>query len=232
MVLTHWYEQPLGRRVLAVETAWLESQLPHAFGYYLVQMGQLSQTHWLELSPITRRFGLASHVDRACPLPLVLSDELQLPFACDSVDVMVLVHVLEYCRDPLRLLAEIYRCLMPEGCLLILGFNALSLWQLWPLSRTGFPKKPMLISPYRLRRYLSTLNYEVLSVDSLMQRPPIINEACFERLAFLEKLGSRYWPEKAGCYGLHAVKKVEAMIPYRPSWQSYCTESSKPLAGQ
>jgi ubiquinone/menaquinone biosynthesis C-methylase UbiE len=58
----------------------------------------------------------------------VWCDLLDLPFEAQSVDLIVMPHTLEFTRDPHRLLREAERVLMPEGQLIILGFNSLSLW--------------------------------------------------------------------------------------------------------
>ena len=58
----------------------------------------------------------------------VWCDLLDLPFEAQSVDLIVMPHTLEFTSDPHRLLREAERVLMPEGQLIILGFNSLSLW--------------------------------------------------------------------------------------------------------
>ncbi len=58
----------------------------------------------------------------------VWCDLLDLPFEAQSVDLLVMPHTLEFARDPHRLLREAERVLVPEGQLIILGFNSLSLW--------------------------------------------------------------------------------------------------------
>ncbi len=53
-------------------------------------------------------------------------DLLDLPFEAQSVDLLVMPHTLEFTSDPHRLLSEAERVLMPEGQLIILGFNSLA----------------------------------------------------------------------------------------------------------
>ena len=55
----------------------------------------------------------------------VWCDLLDLPFEAQSVDLLVMPHTLEFTSDPHRLLREAERVLMPEGQLIILGFNSL-----------------------------------------------------------------------------------------------------------
>ncbi|MCQ4062135.1 class I SAM-dependent methyltransferase, partial [Klebsiella pneumoniae] len=54
----------------------------------------------------------------------------ELPFESQSLDMIVLPHVLEFSEDPHQLLREVERVLMPEGRVVITGFNPMSLWGL------------------------------------------------------------------------------------------------------
>ena len=53
-----------------------------------------------------------------------------LPFPDHSLDLVVLPHALELSRDPHLTLREVERVLVPEGRVMILGFNPASLWGL------------------------------------------------------------------------------------------------------
>lgn len=51
-----------------------------------------------------------------------------LPFPSASLDLVVLPHGLELARDPHDTLREVERVLVPEGRVVIAGFNPASLW--------------------------------------------------------------------------------------------------------
>ena len=53
-----------------------------------------------------------------------------LPFPSNSLDLVVLPHTLELARDPHQTLREVERVLVPEGRVVIVGFNPASLWGL------------------------------------------------------------------------------------------------------
>ena len=55
-------------------------------------------------------------------------DFTELPFASHSLDLVVLPHVLEFSTDPHQVLREVERVLIPEGQVIICGFNPTSLW--------------------------------------------------------------------------------------------------------
>jgi SAM-dependent methyltransferase len=53
-----------------------------------------------------------------------------LPFPNQSLDLVLLPHTLELARDPHDTLREVERVLVPEGRVVIVGFNPASLWGL------------------------------------------------------------------------------------------------------
>ncbi len=54
-----------------------------------------------------------------------------LPFASESLDLVLVQHAMEEHESSDAFAAEIARVLAPEGAVLILGFNPLSLWRPW-----------------------------------------------------------------------------------------------------
>lgn len=58
-------------------------------------------------------------------------DPGELPLAGESCKLVVVQHLLERLDEPAACMTEIARVLAPEGVLLVLGFNPLSLWRPW-----------------------------------------------------------------------------------------------------
>src|SRR5690625_7142418 len=56
-----------------------------------------------------------------------------LPFETQSIDLILLPHVLENAYDPHQVLREVERVLVTEGRVIITGFITLSLWGMWVL---------------------------------------------------------------------------------------------------
>lgn len=67
------------------------------------------------------------HDNEAKPLVVVQQFD-ELPFASASIDLVVLPHVLEFAEEPHQILREVERVLIPEGQVIICGFNPVSLW--------------------------------------------------------------------------------------------------------
>lgn len=222
MGLQAWYEQPSGQRFGIAETRILEDILPLLFGYYLVALGEPVGSDALAFSPVSRRWfmGFPGALERRVDLQV---EPGQLPFATDSVDVLILSHVLECCADPISALKEVDRVLIPEGHIIILGFNPYSLWGLWPgLSRRRRVNRPLqggaMHSVPRLRSWLALLGLETLKVRFHSYRPPMHSTVGYSRLALLETVGQRYLRPLGGGYVLLAKKRVSTLTPIRPRW--------------
>jgi SAM-dependent methyltransferase len=121
--LSGWLTTPQGAYVLDWELAQFDSAVDDVFGFRAVQIG-LPEVDFLRQNRINFRFSLALE-----PGAALAADPLQLPLASQSVDLVVLPHVLEGHHNPHEVLREAERVLMPEGHIVISGFNTLSLWR-------------------------------------------------------------------------------------------------------
>ncbi len=145
-----------------------------------------------------------------------------LPMASDSIDVIVLPHTLEFETDPHQVIREAERVLIPEGHVVILGFNPWSLWGLWRLflRRGSYP-------PWcgnfrgltRIKDWLALLGFDNIEEQGYFFRPPLQNVRVMQKLGFMENVGARWWPGLAGCYVLLAKKRVATLTPIKPSWR-------------
>jgi SAM-dependent methyltransferase len=135
--LLRWFDTPAGRALLAAERA-VCRQLATAPGFRLVHLGVAPGHGVADCFGQHCRFSLAevpgSGVDA-----VVSFDALPLP--SDTVDVVVLHHVLDFAPYPHGVLVEAARTLRPGGRLILIGFNPYSLvgvrkWLLSPLRKT------------------------------------------------------------------------------------------------
>ncbi len=214
--LDDWLQTAQGRYVMAWEQARVEAVLADVFGYNALQLG-LPQIDLLARNriPLRQTAGESGAVD-------VLCDLRQLPFAAQSIDLVVMPHVLEFHHDPHQILREVERVLIPEGQLVIVGFNPLSLWGL--LRRLGhrndrFPWNGSYISVLRLKDWLQLLGFEVDRGNFGCYMPPYEDECWLKRGHFLEAAGDRWWGFAGAVYLLRAVKRVHGMRLILPAWK-------------
>jgi SAM-dependent methyltransferase len=214
--LSGWLTTPQGAYVLDWELAQFDSAVDDVFGFRAVQIG-LPEVDFLRQNRINFRFSLALE-----PGAALAADPLQLPLASQSVDLVVLPHVLEGHPNPHDVLREVERVLRPEGQVVISGFNTISLWrarQLFASRHNGAPWDAKFIGLLRLREWLRVLGFDLNGGKFGCYAPPFRNEVWLKRFAFMEKAGARWWPVTGGVYVVRAVKRVHAMRIVTPAWR-------------
>jgi len=213
--LSGWFGTPQGAYVLGWEQAQFDSAVEDVFGFRAAQVG-VPETDFLRHNRIQFRFSLALE-----PGAALAADPLQLPLAAQSVDLLVLPHVLEFHSDPHGVLREVERVLMPEGQVVISGFNTVSLWRLRQVftRRRLAPWDARFIGLLRLREWLKVLGFELNGGQFGCYAPPFRHPRWLERFDFLEKAGARWWPLAGGVYVVRAVKRVAGMRVITPAWR-------------
>lgn len=217
-----WFSRPLGQYLLEREQDILDDLLPNLFGYHIMQFGLLSDGELLRGSPISHRIcvQLESEGELHAAADLHCTTD-KLPLATDSVDVVVLQHVLEYSANPHKLLREIQRILIGEGHLIIIGFNPRSFCGIWRSLlawRDEPPWNGQFFSLHRIDDWFSLLDFEVVEVKRFFYRPPFMNMKLMRKLDFLEKLGSYCWSVFGSIYIIVVKKRVVPLTPIKVSW--------------
>jgi SAM-dependent methyltransferase len=226
--LEHWLETAQGRYVREWESASMDDAIADVFGFNALQLG-LPQCDFLHASriPLRQKAGESGAVDVLCELAA-------LPFASNSTDLVVLPHALEFSADAHQILREVERILIPEGHLIILGFNPISLWGLRNrFDRSGsFPWHGAYLSLTRLKDWLKLLGFEVDRGIPGCHVPPCDQEAWLKRWHFMETAGGRWWGFPGGVYLLHAIKRTHAMRLITPNWRKNAVGSKalRPIA--
>ena len=216
-ILSDWFETPGGRYVLAWEQTQFDSAVEDVFGFNAVQAG-LPQVDFLRESRIPLK--LRAGPDRGCRLR---ADPGQLPLASQSIDLLALPHVLEFSARPHQILREAERVLMPEGSIVISGFNPLSLWgakRALGWERGAHPWCGRFIGLLRLKDWLALLGFELNGGRFGCYAPPFSQTRWLQRSAFMEKAGDRWWPICGGAYVVRAVKRVTGMRLVMPAWRN------------
>lgn len=218
--LRDWFASRAGQRLLEVECHLMAQLGEDVFGYYLVQLQDLG--HGLKAMrecPVRHRCLLDLAGSDAAS---VLAYSEQLPLASDSVDLVVLPHSLDFAVDPHRVVREVERILIPEGRMIIVGFNPFSLWGIWRLFLRWRGKVPWcghFLSYRRIVDWLGLLGFDIEYTDVCAFAPPLQGERWASRCGWLERVGRRVWPMLAGVYVVRAVKRVSTVKPIRAPWR-------------
>lgn len=219
--LRAWFDTPLGRSLQAFEANALRAVLPGLFGTVAVQLGRLGRLDMLDacVAPTHVVLDVLAEPNGL----LVRGVPEQLPFEARSVDLVLLPHTLDYCRDPHRVLREVERVLAPEGHAVIFGFNPISLWGLRRLTvrrPRPAPWSGRFLRLARVKDWLALLDFEFVHGQMLYYRPPLAREGVMDRLHFLDKLGDRWWPLMAAVYLVVAKRRVAGVTPLPVKWKA------------
>lgn len=231
-----WLNSPSGQALLQIERRWLEERLVDQFGYNALQVGP-SEINALA----SNRMLCKARISFFGPQPFDSDAEQQvvchpdaLPIESESVDLVVLVHCLELVSDPHSLLREAERVLIPEGRLVVLGFNPYSLWALHqPLATRYFPPAGhQWLSLGRLKDWCRVLGMTPDGGAAALYRPVVSKPRWWGKLAWLEAAGARWWPGLGAIYLLSAVKRREGMRMMKAHWrQRRASASSQVVVG-
>ena len=265
--LRDWLKTPPGAYLLAWEREHFDVAVSDIFGYHALQLG-LPELDALQANRMPHKWlALPSMEKKTLPLPskrgperptdpgsgsspptALYADSAALPFPESSLDLVALPHTLELGSDPHSALREVARVLVPEGRVVISGFNPASLWGMRQrrdhlYQRFGheglfLPDAGEYIGYWRLRDWLRLLDFEVESAQFGCYRPALTSQKWLDRFDWMDPAGKRWWPIFGAVYFLVAVKRVRGMRLLEPGWKTRKTPvaapaivaSKKPLA--
>jgi SAM-dependent methyltransferase len=229
--LQQWFETDMGRVALAVERRLLARRLADCFGYHLLQLSANNNLDLYGDCRVQRCFKAGPVVPDLTALDKNKTDARtafvrcnfdELPFETDSIDVALVHHVPEFSTDPHAVLRELYRVIVPNGRVILIGFNpwspfgarmAMGRWRKGSVWRNHF------FSATRMNDWLQLLGFETESTDYGFHRLPLHRTAHWPALSENDNPWSRHWPF-GGIYVITAVKQVSKFIPIKPHWSS------------
>ena len=208
-----WLETSLGLYIQKNEQRLFDQAVSDIFGFNAIQIG-MSQLDYLQNSRIPHVLKLDSSRGN------VLCDTHQLPIASSTIDLILLPHCLEFSNEPHQTLREAERVLVPEGHIIISGFNPLSVWGLRRLlsKKCNYPWYGHFITLLRIKDWLALLGMELVSVQMTSYVPPFSKPGWLNRFDFLDGFGEKWCPMLGGCYFIVAKKRVIGMRMIKPTW--------------
>ena len=234
--LHEWLATAPGQALLRWEKQQIDTAVADVFGYHALQLG-MPQMDALAANRMPHQW----KADRETAGALQIRCDFEaLPFPEASLDLVVMPHSLELSLDPHTSLREAERVLMPEGRIVICGFNPSSLWG-WKQRRERFYRRLGLGQLYlpdageflgyrRLRDWLQLLGFEVESSNFGLWHPAVRSEKWLSRTEWLNSLGKRYWPIFGAAYCIVAVKRVRGMRVLGATWKRAPQTAGAPVA--
>ncbi|MVW72487.1 methyltransferase domain-containing protein [Bordetella sp. 15P40C-2] len=225
--LAEWFQTPPGQYVLAWEREQFDKIVADVFGYYAWQVG-LADFNLLHDNrmPFKGWVGaqMPSDSQRALWQGCVVAQPDALPFESQSVDLLVLPHAFECTDAPHAVLREAERVLVPEGRLVVSGFNP---WSLWGARNATPGMEPWLPRPFssqvslpRLKDWLKLMSFDVEPGRFGCYAPACRTEKWLQRWSFMEPYGRRWWSFGGAVYVVCAVKRVAGMRLVGAPWKS------------
>lgn len=264
--MTDWFQTPPGRYLLEWEQGQFDRSVANLFGYNALQLGlpelqalaaNRMPHRWLALpEEMLNPVGATVETDAPVADSLVSEDALSfpgvalvtnaaaLPFPAASLDLVVLPHTLELSADPHHVLREVERVLVPEGRVVVAGFNPNSFWGLRQsrarlmgrfgisalgLSELYLPEAGEFIGSGRLRDWFRLLGLEVESQHFGCYRPAVHSEQWLQRYAWMDRAGARWWPIFGSVYFFVAVKRVRGVRLLGPAWRPRRASGTAPV---
>ena len=216
--IDEWYQRPLGQQLFDDLKSQLDPVLATTFGYYALQIGCTSHSRrLLESCRVKRQFSLGKE---NADVDLQAYPSL-LPIANDSVDLVVMMHYLSNTDEPHAILREASRILIPEGKLVIIDFNPLSLWGLRHFFQSWLEQVPWGGHYYTARRltdWMQLLGFDQQNHYRVGYMPPIHHGSASRWLSWLEK-GLKKWVKFSGALNVLVFdKNISPMTPVRHRW--------------
>jgi SAM-dependent methyltransferase len=249
--LQDWIQTPPGQYLLDWEGAQVEGAVADIFGYHALQLG-MAALQGLQHNRMPHRWFAQQHLGlvrwdsstpalRNAPGVSLVTDFSALPFPGTSLDLVILPHTLELSTDAHATLREVERVLVPEGRVVICGFNPLGLWafrqaraQLWSRLSGGrlggvpyLPQANQYLGYWRLRDWLKLLGFEVEVARFGCYAPAVQSQRWLSRFGWLERLGERWWPIFGSSYFLVGVKRVHGVRLMGAHWRKASARASR-----
>jgi hypothetical protein len=214
-----WRDLPLGNELKCLIEKQIAEVSRKFFGYHLVRLGHLSSEIELAACPIKHQVNVTSNTQNHTS---VLGSSSDLPLSENSVDAFLLAHELDFAKDPHQILREVDRTIMPNGYVVITGFNPFSLSGLFkylPINKGNILHDARFFSCARVKDWLQLLGFEIVDVKHLL-----FNELFLQRKLMGESKWNnwchQYLSVFTSMYIIVARKRVIPLSMIKPKWKA------------
>ncbi len=233
--LSEWFGSALGSLLVKKEQELIDEELRNLFGYHLLQLSVARQVDLTQASRISHRFALypclplaKDMTDPDITAPAVvtgLADFNHLPLSSNSMDLVLLHHILDYSQKPHQVLREASSVLISQGHLVVVGFNPWSFFGVWRWLMRFVSRAPQWrhqsLRLGRVLDWLTLLDFEPIVVKQAFYCAPCYKPKVSRYLQWVERWGKRL-SLPGGCFYLIVARKDSLSItPIKPQWQGY-----------
>ncbi|MEY4767720.1 MAG: hypothetical protein RL637_359, partial [Pseudomonadota bacterium] len=163
--LFNCYQSLRGKRLQAFEVDYLRHAITVGCQQTILQIGALGwENQFIDCSLYQKFFLLDRYAEGDEQITKIQARAFNLPLQTNSIDLVILPHLLEFDAKRFQTMREIERILKPEGDLIILNFNPWSLWlrhQYFKDKQSANSWHGHFISRSRLLDWLKLLNFDI-----------------------------------------------------------------------
>ncbi|OQK18529.1 hypothetical protein AU255_12155 [Methyloprofundus sedimenti] len=210
-VLHEWFNTSKGQVLQQQEAAFLKRSVTVSCKQVIVQIGALGwENEFIDSSLYEQFYVMDDEQDSCYKNKLLRGTTIALPFKSESVDMVILPHLLEFDTNKHQVLREVERILKPEGKLTIISFNPWNIYinlQYMKRRARNTPWFPGLVSRTRIEDWLRLLNFEVELAAGFNFDATRINSGHAE---------GRGQELRVAAYGIKAIKRCYHLIPLTP----------------
>ena len=209
--LFSFYETPQGKLLQILENKYLNRAITVSCKQTVLQIGSLGwECDFIDCSLYQKYTILDSKGEGCIEAVKIQAKSFNLPIQSETVDLVLLPHLLEFDANRFQTMREIERVLKPEGNVVILNFNPLNVWvrlhSVWN-KKMSDSWRGYFISRSRIADWLKLLNFEIkttseFTLDSVITTP---EQFKWDKRAFLST-----------AYAVRAVKRQYTLIPLTP----------------
>ncbi|MDQ7089181.1 MAG: methyltransferase domain-containing protein [Methylococcales bacterium] len=178
----------------------------------VLQIGALGfEDDYMDCDLYKRFTILDNFAEGTCLATKIQAKAFNLPIQSESIDMIILPHLLEFDAHRFQSMREIERVLKPEGHLIILNFNPWSIWlrsQYVRDKRLAESWRGHFISRSRILDWLKLLNFELKTTTEFE-----VNSFKTHRNQFSVNKNTLL----ATAYAINAVKRRYTLIPLAPA---------------
>lgn len=206
------YQSPKGKLLQALEIQYLKKSIDLSCKQTLLQIGALGFEDEFIDCGLYQRFTILDNTGSGvAKAAKIRAKAFNLPIQTESIDMIILPHLLEFDAHRFQTMREVERVLKPEGDLIILNFNPCSLWlrthYLWD-KRLADSWRGHFLPRSRILDWLKLLNFEIKNTTE------------FNLDSYKTTLGTFKFNKStilATAYAVRAVKRRYTLIPLTPS---------------
>jgi SAM-dependent methyltransferase len=208
------YQTPRGKLLQTMEANYLKRCITVSCKQKLLQIGGLDwEDEFIDCSLYSNYVILDGKGMGTANALKVNAKAFNLPIQSESMDLVIIPHMLEFDAHRFRTMREVHRVLKPGGDLVILNFNPISLYVrfqfLWD-KKLGESWRTQFMSRSRVSDWLKLLNFEVLNTAEFGLDTFTITHDEFASIS--NTVFSM-------AYGVKAVKRQYSLIPLTPVTQ-------------